>query len=110
MVTQMLAAFGVTGIKETPGNDVARKLQLIVSPDPVVQQTTFKYMLPTNGEVTLQVYNRAGQHVTTLVDEYKTAGTHIATWNVQDGVANGVYFARLECAGSVGTTSFVVVR
>jgi hypothetical protein len=110
MVLQMLQAFGITGINETPGGEVARKLQLTIGPDPVVQQTTFTYMLPTNGQVSLEIYNRAGQHIATLVDAYETAGSHSVVWNVQDGIANGVYFARLECAGSVGTSSFVVVR
>lgn len=114
MVTQMLAAFGITGIKETPGNEVARRLYLNISPDPVVHQTTLTYNLPTNGHVTLAIYNRTGQHVITLVDGYQTAGSYDVVWTAQDAqgsaVSNGVYFGRLECGESVGSASLVVVH
>jgi hypothetical protein len=114
MVTQMLEAFGITGIKETPGNEVARRLWLTVSPDPVVQTTTIDYNIPSPGHVRLEVFNRAGQLVKTIVDQHKPAGSYSEVWNGKDRngtpVANGVYFARLECGEFMGTASLVVVR
>ncbi|MBN2619835.1 T9SS type A sorting domain-containing protein [candidate division WOR-3 bacterium] len=114
MVTQMLEAFGITGIQETPGHEVARRLWLTISPDPVVQTTTVSYNVPLAGHVQLKIFNRAGQHVVTLIDEQKPAGTYTLTWNARDKagvpVANGVYFVRLECNELVNTASLVVVQ
>lgn len=114
MVTGMLEAFGITGIKETPGQETARRLWLTISPDPVVQTTTVNYNIPMTGHIRLEIFNRAGQHVITFVDEQKPAGSYTQTWNAKDKtgvpVANGVYFVRLECNELISTASLVVVR
>jgi flagellar hook assembly protein FlgD len=54
------------------------------------------------GNVTLSIYNLAGQKVRTLVDGYQPAGSHSATWDGRDGhgnkAAEGVFIYNLTSA------------
>jgi hypothetical protein len=69
-------------------------------PNPFNASATIAYALPTDGKVTIKVYNILGQKVVTLVDEQKPAGYHSVVWNGKDyqgnSVATGVYFYRVE--------------
>lgn len=109
MVGGMLTAFGVTGVNETPVENPVQTLQLNVSPDPFVRVTTVSFEVPSASHVTLDVYNKLGQHVTTLVDGYQNAGSHSITWNRAD-IPNGVYFVRLSCDDLVSTANVIVTR
>jgi hypothetical protein len=114
MVTDMLLAFGITGVGERPEQDVISGLSLTISPDPMVNATTLKYGIPLSGHVRLRIYDRAGKYVVAIVDEHKDAGVYSAIWNAQDKdgapVANGVYFVRFECNKLMNTASLVVIR
>ncbi len=63
-------------------------------PNPFNASTVISFGLPNDAQVRLDVYNILGQRVTTLKDEWMSAGNHQATWN-SDKVASGVYFYRL---------------
>ncbi len=114
MVTGMLDAFGITGVAEKPSQTTVQKLQLSIAPDPLVKSGTINYTLPIAGNVKVQVYNNIGQHVITLVDGYKPAGSYKVTWNGEDArgtdVSNGVYFVRLTCGEDTHTANVVVVK
>ncbi len=114
MVYGMLDAFGVLGVHEKPGQDPARVLQLNIAPDPVVRSASISYITPIAGDVKMQVYNKAGQSVITLVDEYKYAGSYTVMWNGRDtrgsDVPNGVYFVRLTCGSLECSRNIVVVK
>ena len=71
-------------------------------PNPFNPSTQINYALPKSGVVTLKIYDVLGRDVTTLVNEYQTAGEYRATFNAA-GFATGVYFYRL----SVGNYSEV---
>jgi hypothetical protein len=109
MVSGMFTAFGVTGVNETPTENPVRVLQLNVSPDPFVHVTTISFDVPVASHVTVDVYNNIGQHITTLIDGYKSAGSHSITWNRND-IPNGVYFVRLTCDDLVSTANVIVTR
>jgi 5'-nucleotidase / UDP-sugar diphosphatase len=64
-------------------------------PNPFNSSTVIRYSVPTDGHVSLKIYNQAGQEVATLVDEEKTAGNYDVTWNAS-GVVGGMYFYRLN--------------
>jgi hypothetical protein len=73
-------------------------------PNPFTQSTTINYMLPSQSDVSLTIYNADGQVVRTLVEGTRNAGAQSATWDGldKDGrpVASGVYFCQLR-AGDV---------
>ena len=64
--------------------------------------------------MSLKIYNILGQHAATLVDEVLPAGRHHVTWDGTDGhgreLSSGVYFYRLQVAGSTHTKKMMLLR
>jgi hypothetical protein len=67
-------------------------------PNPFNPSTSIRFQVPEPGRVSLKVYSLLGQEVATLVDDVRSAGTYLATFDAR-GLASGVYFYRLD-AGS----------
>jgi hypothetical protein len=78
-------------------------------PNPVSDATEIRYGIASEAQVSLRVYNAAGQVVETLVNEHKTPGYYSASWNAEDA-ANGVYFYRLTAGDFSSTGKLVVLR
>jgi len=86
-------------------------------PNPFNPVTTINYDLPTDGIVTLKVYDILGRELKTLVNEMKTAGYHKIQLNAAD-LASGAYFYRLVVSPSnqmkagdfVAVKKFVVLK
>jgi len=79
-------------------------------PNPFNPSTTITYHLPQAAHIDLSIYNINGVCVQTLVRGYQTVGDYHVVWKGQvNGVtaASGVYFARLNAAGSQGVQSQV---
>jgi hypothetical protein len=64
-------------------------------PNPFASSTELRFELPAASRVTLRVYDVLGREVATLVDGYRPAGSHTATFTA-DHFPGGVYFYRLE--------------
>jgi flagellar hook assembly protein FlgD len=64
--------------------------------------------------VTLAIYDSAGRHVKTLLQEHLIAGDHAATWNGADDsglkVSTGVYFARLDAGGDSMSRKLIMLK
>jgi hypothetical protein len=114
IATGMLTAFGVVGVEEAEAQTPAGRLMLNVHPDPFVRTATISFNVPSDNHVALKIYNMAGQHIATLMDDSKPAGQYSATWNRRDAsgaeVSNGVYFVRLTCGEISSTHNIVVAR
>jgi len=112
IVGGMLGAF--LGVAEFPISKPALALQVSITPVPFNRFTTISYSIPVAANVTLQVFDKLGSRVTTLIDDYKSAGTYHISWNGKDSkgvnVSNGVYFLRLTCGEEMYTRNLVVVR
>jgi hypothetical protein len=83
-------------------------------PNPFNPMTTIRFTLPHASDVTLDIYNAAGQKIRTLATGSMEAGEHNVRWNglLDSGVsaASGVYIARLRAGNAVGTGRMVLVR
>ncbi|MGQ9798544.1 MAG: T9SS type A sorting domain-containing protein, partial [Ignavibacterium sp.] len=78
-------------------------------PNPFNPNTSISFTIPQSGNVKLSVYNLLGQEITTLVNEYKEAGTH----NIQFNAANlnsGVYLYKLESNGLTLTKKMTLLK
>lgn len=68
-------------------------------PNPFNPETKISYELPARGEVTLRLFNAAGQLVRFYQTKTKEAGAHAISWDGKDesgkAVASGVYFYQL---------------
>jgi len=73
-----------------------------------------RYSVPSPCRVDLSVYDLMGREVRRLVAEEQSAGQHCLVWNGTDRsgaeVARGVYFVRLDAAGSAEVKKAIVTR
>ncbi len=60
-----------------------------------------KYQLPSDGFVTLRVYDILGREITTLVNEYKQAGSYNVEFNAAE-LSSGIYFYKITANGKTG--------
>lgn len=76
----------------------------VVGARPALGLVTMRVQLPQRAEAALRIFDVQGRLVRTLLDGPLDAGLHLATWDLRDRgnrrAARGVYFARLEVAGS----------
>jgi len=68
-------------------------------PNPFKNKTTISYNLPEDGTVKLVVYNSLGAEITTLVNQYQTAGSYLKDLDRSD-LAPGIYSYRLVLQGT----------
>jgi hypothetical protein len=83
-------------------------------PNPFNPATTLEYDLTTPTRVRVEVYDLAGAHVRTLIDEPQAAGRHVAHWDGRDTrghpVASGVYVVRVDTAQGSDRRKMVLLR
>ena len=96
-VTQI--AVSVTGF----ANDFAKALKLVAAPNPFAGNTKINYELPSNANVTLEVYDMIGRKVSTIANSaYQESGVHTYDFSAGDNQnASGVYMVRLIVDGQV---------
>lgn len=64
-------------------------------PNPFNPVTTINYSVPTDGFVTIKMYDNIGREVMTLVNKQQTAGSYEIVFNGQQ-ITSGVYFYKIE--------------
>lgn len=64
-------------------------------PNPFNPTTTITYVLPQATFVSIDVYDRLGRQVTTLVDQNQDAGEHSVDFNASE-YPSGIYFYRIK--------------
>jgi flagellar hook assembly protein FlgD len=83
-------------------------------PNPFRQTTTIKYEVTEPRDVSLKVYNIAGQLVKMLVAGRQEPGYYSVNWGGKDNqgkqVANGVYLYRLSAGAFSDTRKMVMLR
>jgi hypothetical protein len=83
-------------------------------PNPVRNQATISYQLPSRSNIELSVYNVLGQRVRTLARGSQNPGWHSVTWNGADNggrkVSSGVYIYRLITGTGTAVKKLVVIR
>ena len=78
-------------------------------PNPFNPITSIPFTLATESEITLTVYNTAGEKVATLADGNFSAGRYSLDWNASE-FASGVYFYRLTAGDFVETRKMMLVK
>jgi hypothetical protein len=83
-------------------------------PNPFNAGTVIRFAQPVDGHVKIDVFNILGRKVKTLVNEFRSAGTHQADWDGRsdDGieVATGVYFYRITTDAFTSTRKMVLLK
>lgn len=79
-------------------------------PNPFNPTTNITFGLPEAADVTLEVYNVAGQRVATLVNNSRmNSGFHTINFDASR-LASGVYLYRLSAAGQVRTEKMTLIK
>ncbi len=70
-------------------------------PNPFNSNTVIKFSIPSEGQVTIELYNVIGELIKTIADGFFNAGIH--TVNLSSGdLPSGIYLYKME----IGTQSF----
>jgi hypothetical protein len=78
-------------------------------PNPFNPVTKISYTLPKTGLVKLVVFDILGREITTLVNEIKTAGTHVENFDASS-LSSGVYFYRIDAGDFTATKKMMLVK
>ena len=103
-------SFTVSITDVTLGPDIPTELRLFPNyPNPFNPSTQIRYALPIAGEVSLVVFNSAGQEVAKLLREKRQPGVYTVRWDAS-GMPSGVYFYRLTAGEYVQTRKAVLMK
>jgi hypothetical protein len=78
-------------------------------PNPFNPTTTIRYSIPESGIVTLKIYNLLGEELTTLVNDYKNAGSYQVRFDAKN-LSSGIYYYQIESGNFVQVRKMVLVR
>jgi hypothetical protein len=78
-------------------------------PNPFNPTTVINYEQPENGFVTLKIYDILGKEITTLVNEFREAGSYNVEFNASK-LSSGLYFYKLQTGSFVSTKKMVLTR
>jgi len=79
------------------------------SPNPFNPTTTIGFNITDGGNVSVDVFNVAGQKVDTLVNGYMEAGSHSVVWDAS-GFSAGVYFYTVKSVDFSKTMKMTLVK
>ena len=83
-------------------------------PNPFNPETTLEFQLPKSSFVEVSVFDTRGVKIATLEQRYFIAGTHRTVWKGTDAygkqVPSGIYFARVNAAGSSKTIKMALIK
>ena len=69
-------------------------------PNPFNPDTTIKFVIESDGDVEIDIFNIRGQKIKSLVNDFYNSGHHNVTWNGTDDngnvVSSGVYLYRMK--------------
>ena len=101
----------ITTSVETSTSDLPESFSLNNNyPNPFNPSTQISFTLPSDGKVTLSVFNILGQTVATLIDGYLTAGKHLVTFEPGSALSSGIYFYELKYKDRIAVNKMVLMK
>ena len=83
-------------------------------PNPFNSETLIKYQLPVEAQVSLTIMNVLGQHVITLVDEFRPVGFYEIGWDGSDSNGNpagsGIYLYKIQAGDNTELKKMTLLR
>ncbi len=83
-------------------------------PNPFNPSTVINYQIPTNGFVTLKVYNILGNEVAALVNEQETPGNYSVRFSANEGsassLASGTYLYQLRVNDFISNRKMILLK
>jgi predicted CXXCH cytochrome family protein len=114
LLKSAIANFTPTSVEEF-GNAIPKTFELGQNyPNPFNPTTKISFTLPVRNHVRLQIYDIAGNLVSTLVDLDMSPGNYRITWNGNNnngvGVTTGVYLYKLEAGSFTQTKKMLLMK
>ena len=78
-------------------------------PNPFNPSTNINFDLPIDGKVSLKVFDISGREISTLVDEFKTAGYYTVSFTGND-ISSGIYFYTLVSDNTAITKKMLLMK
>ncbi|MFH1194258.1 MAG: sugar-binding protein [bacterium] len=78
-------------------------------PNPFNPSTKISYSLQNPELVTLKVIDILGREITTLVNQYQTAGSHTISFNASN-LASGIYFYKIEAGSFQSVKKLMLIK
>jgi hypothetical protein len=78
-------------------NQVPNDILFTVTPNPFIKSSVIRYTLPVSSNVSIKLYNSAGELIETLIDTYQGCGSYsLNIDNRRSEISKGIYFLRFE--------------
>lgn len=78
-------------------------------PNPFNPTTTIAWESAVSGLQTIRIYDMLGQEVTTVINEYKSAGKYETEFNASN-LPSGIYFYRLTAGSFIQTKKMILLK
>jgi len=78
-------------------------------PNPFNPITNISYILPSEGNVILTIYNSLGEVVEILINEHQKEGKYDVVWNAES-YPTGVYYYRLNAGSFLETKKMLLIK
>ena len=108
-VNVVLTEDGLTSVKSESNSIVTTYALSQNYPNPFNPSTLISYQLPTNGLVTIKVYNVIGKEIATLVNEFQQSGNYSKEFNA-NGLTSGVYFYTIKSGNFSATKKMILMK
>ncbi|HEX9656842.1 MAG TPA: T9SS type A sorting domain-containing protein [Bacteroidota bacterium] len=84
-------------------------------PNPFNPSTMIRYAIPQDGDVSLKIFDITGREVSTVVNEFKKAGSYEVRFDAASlsggrSLASGIYFYHLKSGGFTQTKKMVLLK
>jgi len=107
---QVIFNNNIVSVQNTSKSEIPSDIYLSQNyPNPFNPSTKIEYRIQEAGVISLKVYDVLGNEVTTLVDEYKPAGTYEVEWDASK-YPSGVYFYQLKTEGFIETKKMILMK
>ena len=78
-------------------------------PNPFNPSTIISYSIPSEGKVTIKIYNVLGQEIKTLINRTETAGNHQIIFNAGN-LSSGIYLYRIQAGDYTQTKKMILLK
>jgi len=78
-------------------------------PNPFNPNTTIRWQSPVGSWITLKIYDVLGNEVSTLVNEYKEAGSFEINFNAS-GLPSGIYIYRISVGDFTQAKQMILLK
>ncbi len=98
----------ISGLGSIEANSTSLKLGKNV-PNPFRNQTSISYYLPSNGKVSLKVYDQLGNEIAVIVNEVRSKGTYSHDFDANN-LAPGLYYYTLVFEGKQISNKMLITK